>query len=239
MSLLDIGCGPGSITLGFSSFLSSGRIIGVDSSAAVIEEAQAALASASNGERLKNVTFQTASVFALPFPEDTFDVVYSSQMFPHLSDPVAAFREIHRVLKPGGILATRDADAYAWFPSLPGLELYNDALARKLKFGGATFPAGREMHGWARRAGFAREGMKLGVGGTVHSSREEREWWAGELIGGLERGKYREKLVESGTREGEIDSIVKDLRVWVDEDDGWYAEYDCENIYRKGMLRGK
>jgi ubiquinone/menaquinone biosynthesis C-methylase UbiE len=229
--LLDIGCGPGSITRGFGLLLPTGQITGIDASQDAISAAEAALFS---HPELTNTTFQVGSVFALPFADNSLDVVYSSQMFPHLSDPVGAFREIHRVLRPGGILATRDADAYAWYPDLPGLRAYDAALASRLRADGATWPGGREMGRWAREGGFDRAKMRLGVGGTVYTSRTEREWWSGILGEGLEEGgEHRAKLVGSGTSEAEVGELVRDLKVWTESEDGWYGEYDCENIYRK------
>lgn len=155
-------------------------------------------------------------------------------MFPHLADPVGAMREIHRVLKAGGLLATRDADVYAWSPDLVGLRTYDAALGRTLTAERATWPCGREMGRYAREGGFEREKMRLGVGGTVYASKGAREWWAGVLGEGLEEGGgHRAKLMGCGTSEGEIGEIVRDLKVWAEGEDGWYAEYDCENIYWK------
>jgi SAM-dependent methyltransferase len=52
-----------------------------------------------------------ADIVKMPFPEDTFDAIICSEVFEHLPDPVAAARELRRVLKPGGrlILTTRFA----------------------------------------------------------------------------------------------------------------------------------
>jgi SAM-dependent methyltransferase len=205
--------------------------VGVDYSADIIDVAQSHLEKA---EGWSNVTFQAASVFELPFEDNHFDVVYSHQMFPHLPNPVDAFKEIRRVMKPGGMVATRDADTFAWSPSLPGLDLTTTALGRKLRMGGSTFPPGREMHRWAREAGFSREKMTVGGGATVYNSKEEREWWGGVLVGAFtEDGGYPQKTIESGTSEGEIEVMVRDLRIWMEDQDGWYGVLNSENIYRK------
>src|SRR6059058_3836679 len=68
MTLLDIGCGPGSITLGLAEAVAPAETIGIDASADAIEEA-AALA-ASRG--CTNVRFEVADVYALPFEDATF-----------------------------------------------------------------------------------------------------------------------------------------------------------------------
>jgi hypothetical protein len=108
------------------------------------------------------------------------------------------------------------------------------ALARLLRSGGVVFPAGREMHGWAREAGFSREKMMVGAGATVYSTREEREWWGKILVGRfMEDENYRARTLESGTSVEEIAVIVRDLEVWMREVDGWYGLLQAENIYRK------
>jgi ubiquinone/menaquinone biosynthesis C-methylase UbiE len=230
MSLLDVGCGPGTITLGFASYLPQGRIVGVDYSESVIAEAR----KLGESQGVQNVTFQTGSVFSLPFEENTFDVIYSHQLFPHLSNPVQALTELRRVLRPNGICATRDADTFSWSPSLPGLDLCVVALGRMLKSGGATFPPGREMHRWAREAGFSREKMMISAGATVYSSKEEREWWGGVMMDRFTKDEhYWAKTIESGTNKEEIKIIVRDLKMWIADEDGWYGLLQSENIYRK------
>lgn len=231
MSLLDIGCGPGTITVGFAPFLPEGRIIGADTSPAIVAEA-AELASA---QGLANVSFQVADIFALPFDDNTFDVVYAHQTFPHLPRPVAALQELRRVVKPGGMVATRDALAFNWAPALPGLEVMVTALCRMFASGGASFePPGKMMHAWAREAGFERAKMTVSMGGTVYSTDEEREWWARVGIERLTTDEhYRARAIAAGTSEEEIGLIVRDLGVWSKDPDGWYGLSQAENIYRK------
>lgn len=103
-SLLDIGCGPGTITIGFSPYLPEGRIIGADSSSSVVASAT----ELAQSQGLSKVSFQVADIFALPFSDESFDVAYTHQRFPHLPHPVDALREMHRVCKPNGLVATRD-----------------------------------------------------------------------------------------------------------------------------------
>ena len=102
--LLDCGCGPGAITMGLAAWASHGRVVGVD-----IGEAQLKAARRSAAERgIGNVEFRQASVFELPFPDKSFDVVFSQAMFCHIPNHAVALAEIHRVLKPGGWVAIRD-----------------------------------------------------------------------------------------------------------------------------------
>jgi hypothetical protein len=74
----------------------------------------------------------------------------------------------------------------------------------------------------------------LAAGRRFYSSKEEREWWGGVLVGAFtEDGDYPQKTIESGTSEGEIEVMVRDLRIWMEDQDGWYGVLNSENIYRK------
>src|SRR5262245_51024916 len=114
--MLDVGCGPGTITADLASRLSAGSVIGIDASDAVVEVARAEHIAA-------NLEFETGDVYALQFPDDAFDVVHAHQVLQHLSDPVAALREMRRVTRPGGVVAVRDSDygAFVWTPADPDL----------------------------------------------------------------------------------------------------------------------
>jgi ubiquinone/menaquinone biosynthesis C-methylase UbiE len=100
LSVLDVGCGPGTITADLAALVAPGRVTAVDTSAEVLSGAAAVAA-----ERgLENVEFATADVHDLDFPDDSFDVVHAHQVLQHVGDPVRALREMRRVCRPGGRL---------------------------------------------------------------------------------------------------------------------------------------
>ena len=105
-SLLDYGCGPGSITCGLTRQVAPGAVVGIDADPAQIERAAARAAS----ENLDNISFQVASIYDLPFAAGRFEVVFAHAIFQHLADPDRAIREMCRVLVPGGIIALRSPD---------------------------------------------------------------------------------------------------------------------------------
>lgn len=105
-SLLDCGCGPGSITCGLARHVAPGKVVGIDANPAQVERAAAHAAEA----KLDNVSFQTASIYDLPFAAGRFEVVFAHGLFQHLADPNRAVREMCRVLAPGGIVALRSPD---------------------------------------------------------------------------------------------------------------------------------
>lgn len=106
MRVLDLGCGPGSITLGLAEKVAPGEVIGVDLQPSQVAQAQAL--SAARG--VMNVRFEVADVYRLPFPDGSFDAVFAHVVLMHLREPVRALAEMRRVLRPGGIVGVRDCD---------------------------------------------------------------------------------------------------------------------------------
>ena len=96
MRILDVGCGPGSITVGLARRVPDGEVVGIDVASGIVERAQRKCAETD----VTNVTFQKESVYDLPYDSGSFDIVYAHQVLQHLTDPVAALNEIHRVSKP-------------------------------------------------------------------------------------------------------------------------------------------
>ncbi len=80
--ILDIGCGPGSLTNDFGSKCPQGSVIGVDISEKVVEIAEA------SGHR-ENVSFAVIDAYHLPYADNSFDVVHAHQVLQHVNDPVA------------------------------------------------------------------------------------------------------------------------------------------------------
>lgn len=119
-TVLDVGCSSGQFTRSVATFLPSGSIIGVDPANTAIDAARQAVASAG----LTNVQFQTGDAYDLEFDDNTFDLVYSLNVFVWLQDPVAALREKVRVTKPGGTVAVQMADYgnIIFYPPCPSAE---------------------------------------------------------------------------------------------------------------------
>ncbi|KAF4546480.1 S-adenosyl-L-methionine-dependent methyltransferase [Lasiodiplodia theobromae] len=126
MRVLDVGCGPGTITTDLAAIVAGpspnsndnsggGHVIGVDYSASVLAVARAHAAERA-GVSSDAVSFQQADAYALPFADGAFDVVHANQVVQHVADPVRAVREMRRVARPdGGIVALREGDAQVWF----------------------------------------------------------------------------------------------------------------------------
>lgn len=107
MDVLDIGCGPGAITVGLALRVAPGCVTGLDVEPSQIEEARA---SAGGDLPTTDVRFLVGSAYELPFADASFDVVFSHALLEHLARPAEAVAEMRRVLRPGGIVALRSSD---------------------------------------------------------------------------------------------------------------------------------
>jgi ubiquinone/menaquinone biosynthesis C-methylase UbiE len=103
MTVLDVGCGPGTISLGLASEINPGQLIGIDVGASEIDRAVHNAANAG----VTNATFQVADATKLPFSDREFDAVFACATLEHVPDVTTALDEIRRVLRPGGIVGLK------------------------------------------------------------------------------------------------------------------------------------
>jgi ubiquinone/menaquinone biosynthesis C-methylase UbiE len=234
--ILDLGCGPGTITLGFIPLVPSGEVIGVDYSADIVERASVLAKSRGLSDK---VTFVQGNLLErIPFEDASFDIIFASQVFGHLQpsgNAIKGLRECRRLLKTGGILALRDGAVMQFHP-------YGDELDRVftknfLRGTGAGRWGGPQFRGWLRGAGFDvedEEKTKIGGGSTVHSSRKSCEWRCETLTGRLAKGeKFRESWLKAGISEEECDEAIEWLRKWAESDDAFYGLLQAEALVWK------
>ena len=115
---------------------------------------------------VQNVQFHLGSAYQLPFPDNTFDVVFEHMVLMHLSEPTVALKEAYRVLKPGGIFGGRDADWGGW---LWGTHLHDEMVHHHAEFArhflsrkGSNYLFGRHLAASGRAAGFEPVMPKIG-----------------------------------------------------------------------------
>ena len=102
--VLDVGCGPGTISVGLASAVAPGEMHGVD-----MEESQIDLArSVAKMNGCANAKFHVGDVTDLPFEDGYFDIVHCHNVLMHIPDTAAVLSEVKRVLKPGGIIGCRE-----------------------------------------------------------------------------------------------------------------------------------
>ena len=171
--LLDVGCGPGTITVDLAAYVAPGEVVALDREASVLPEVERLAAARAVG----NLTTTVGDVYALGFEDGAFDVVHAHQTLQHLSDPVAALREMRRVTRPGGLVAARDADyaAMTWYPLDPRLDRWLEVYHAVARGNGAEPDAGRRLLAWARAAGLT---DVLATSSTwVFADPDSRAWW--------------------------------------------------------------
>ncbi|MFE9252653.1 class I SAM-dependent methyltransferase [Streptomyces sp. NPDC007088] len=229
MRVLDIGCGPGTITADLAALVPQGHVTGVDASAEVLEKAAAEAA----GRGLENTDFAVADVHALDYPDDTFCVVHAHQVLQHVGDPVRALAEMRRVTKPGGLVAVRDADyaAMAWYPSSPGMDDWRDLYERVARANGGEPDAGRRLKSWALAAGFT--GITSTSSTWCYATDEERDWWSGLWADRTLASAYAERATGGGqATRAELTAVSQAWREWGRQPDAWFSALHGEILCR-------
>ena len=220
LSLLDVGCGPGTITGDLAARVTPGPVIGIDTSDEVLAEAR----SATLRPGVDNLSFEVGSVFDLPFATDTFDVVHAHQVLQHVGDPVAALVEMRRVCRPGGVVAVRDGDypGFRHFPDDPDLDRAIAAYGELTRRNGANWYAGRRLLAWVHAAGFT--SVVPSASSWCFATPDDRAWWGGLWADRFTRSDMAEQLLAHGVASvGDLADFAAAWRRWADSPDGWFV----------------
>ncbi len=220
MSLLDVGCGPGTITCDLARRLAPGRVVGVDASEAVIAEAR----SSAEESGTASVSFEVGDIYSLGFDDDAFDVVHAHQVLQHLGDPEAALVEMRRVCRPGGLVAIRDSDypTFRFFPDEPDVARSLDAYGTLTRVNGANWDAGRRLLHWALAVGFSSVAPSASV--WCFATPEERSWWGDLWAERFVHSSMAEQLRNHGiASDADLVSFATAWRAWAASPDGWFA----------------
>ncbi len=233
--LLDVGCGPGTITVDLAARVAPGPVIGIDAVEAPLAVAREAAVDAG----VDNVDFQVGDAYALPFDDGRFDVVHAHQVLQHLADPVAALREMGRVCRPGGLVAARDSDyaAMTWFPADPWLDRWVELYAQVARRNGGEPDAGRRVLAWAHAAGFATVTPSASV--WCFATPDDRAWWGGLWADRTTSSAFGESaLAHELTDTAELAAIADAWRTWAAAPDGWFIVPCGEVLCRRGPILG-
>jgi ubiquinone/menaquinone biosynthesis C-methylase UbiE len=227
--VLDIGCGPGTITTDLAQRVTSGNVVGIDNDPAPLGEARAE----AQRHGVHNISFAVADVYHLDFADGTFDVVHAHQVLQHLADPVAAFREMRRVCKDAGVVAARDADyaAMTWHPPQAALDRWLDLYRRIARSNRAEPDAGRRLLSWARAAGFSE--ITSSATAWCYATPEERTWWGGLWADRVTSSALATQAVDQQFATPEdLHEMARGWRQWAEQDDGWFAVLHGEVLCR-------
>jgi SAM-dependent methyltransferase len=217
--VLDIGCGPGTITAGLAALVPGGHVIGIDRAVGVLDEARAE----AERQRAANISFEVGDAYQLAFADSSFDVVHAHQVLQHLSDPVAALAEMRRVCRPAGVVAARDGDygGMLWFPEDDELAEWQTLYRRVARAIGGEPDAGRRMLSWGRSAGFAH--VEASGSSWCYASAQDRAWWGPAWADRLVASPFGERAVELGLASPEdLERLARAWLRWAASDDGWF-----------------
>ncbi len=153
LRVLDFGCGPGTISLGLAKAVEPGEFHGID-----MEESQIAIArAAAEAGGHANATFHVGDVTDTPFEDGYFDVAFCHTVLTHVPDTAAALNEAKRVLKPGGLIFSRELTVSSSFIE-PGEDKMRSAwntFAKLLAGNGGHPEMGKELRSHFLAAGLA------------------------------------------------------------------------------------
>ncbi len=224
MAVLDVGCGPGTITIDLARLVAPAPVVGIDRSAEVIEAAAAA------DDLPDNVTFAVGDVYSLDsldvgdVGDGRFDVVHAHQVLQHLSEPVDALGQMRQVCRPGGIVAVRDSDyeAFTWAPEDEWLSAWLRTYRSVARDNGAEPDAGRRLKRWAREAGFSE--VRAGASVWCFSEDHDRHWWGSLWADRVVSSDFASQAVDGGhATSAELAKMADAFRLWADQPDGWFA----------------
>ncbi len=218
--VLDVGCGPGTITIDIAARVAPGRVVGIDASSDAIDAARAGL----EGSGTSNLEVRVDDVYALDVPNDSFDLVHAHQVLQHLTDPVGALREMGRVCRPGGVVAARDSiyRAMSWFPTDPLLDRWLALYCAVAEGNGGEPDAGSRLLGWAQAAGFTQ--VVASASAWCYATPDDRAWWGGLWADRITTSRFGDQAVERGlsTRDDLVE-LAQAWRRWAAQDDAWFA----------------
>jgi SAM-dependent methyltransferase len=230
MSLLDCGCGVGSITLGLAGAVAPGHVTGIDISEVAIEQARARVAQ----HEAENLRFELGDACDLAFQDRAFDAVFAHNVLEHLADPLGALIEMRRVLQPGGMIGIRDSDMggnllappeglwHQWFA------IYEDDWRSV----GGDSRFGRRVRGLLGEAGFA----------DIHASASYEVYCdidARRLLGEIAASRCTEsdfvgRVVTSGRASPEtLEAMRTAWLAWAERPDAFFAIAHGEAVGRK------
>jgi SAM-dependent methyltransferase len=227
--LLDVGCGPGTITLDLAQRVAPGTVVGIDADPGVLDLARRALT-----EGAPNVRFTLGDAYALDFADATFDVVHAHQVLQHLSRPVEALAEMRRVLRPDGILAVRDGDygGFVWWPADPLLTRWLDLYHRVTARNDAEADAGRHLPAWVRAAGFDEATVTTST--WTFADPESRRWWTELWAERTTSSAFAGQAVAYGlSDDDELAAIAGAWRQLGDTSEGFFATLHVEVLARR------
>lgn len=227
--LLDVGCGPGTLTVDLARAVSPGEVVGIDLAASVIAEASAHAYDAG----FNNVSFLTGDFRYVGLEPRTFDVVHAHQVLQHLRDPVGATETMGRLVREGGLVAVRDSDygAFTWCPANSGLEKWRETYSRVARRNGAEPKAGRLLLAWAHAAKWPEPTYSTST--WTFATASDKSWWSHLWAERCTTSAFARQAIEYriATNE-ELELLADEWRSWAKDPDALFIVLHGEVLAR-------
>jgi ubiquinone/menaquinone biosynthesis C-methylase UbiE len=230
MRLLDVGCGPGSITRGLAERLAPGQVIGIDTAEAVLRSAREEAAA----RGLTNLEYHQGSVYELPFEDGSFDAVYAHQVLQHLREPARAVGEMLRVLRPGGLLAVRDVDwgTATYWPRDPEIDRFIDVFFQTWYRNGGEPRMGRYLR--ALLNALPVHDLRVTSSVWSYATLEETKDWGESYAERLLTSPMGQRMVEYGyASRSDVEAMASAFRAWASHPDAFWAFIQVAAVARK------
>ena len=182
---------------------------------------------------VSNVRFETGNIYELPFESETFDAVFAHAILYHLKDPFKALTELHRLLKPGGVIGIRDLDSggMIFTPSNPIIDKARELrlLDRILEYNGGHPLFGRSQRAILRETGFVniQASASYDSYGTPEATRNVGKYLADLL---LEPNTVNVVTEQGWASQSELEEISAAYKVWGEHPDAFLARARCEAV---------
>jgi ubiquinone/menaquinone biosynthesis C-methylase UbiE len=229
LSVLDVGCGPGTITVDIAQRVAPGEVTAIDPAPDVVRAAARLVADTG----VSNTRVAVGDVYGLDDGAGPFDVVHAHQVLQHVPDPVEALRRMRALAAGGGVVAARDADyaAFTWYPQVPALDEWLALYRRLSRAAGGEPDAGRRLLSWARAAGFTDVSATASV--WCYATPDSRAWWGGMWADRIVGSAIAEQALASGEADREdLHRLRAGWQEWAASDDGWFLVPHGEVICR-------
>jgi SAM-dependent methyltransferase len=207
MTLLDVGCGPATITADLATRVAS--VVGIDPSESVIADARRSFPS---------LDLRVDDLFG---HEGRYDVVHAHQVLQHLVDPVAALRKMGAL---GDVVAARDSDYlwFQWWPESAALDRWREVYLAVTRHNGAEARAGRFLLAWAHEAGLT--DVRYTSSSWTFATPEDRAWWCGLWADRCVDSSFAAQAVDYGyATTADLEELARGWRAWSQDDDAVFV----------------
>jgi SAM-dependent methyltransferase len=218
MALLDIGCGPCTITTGLAAAVAPGLATALDKAEAL-------------PEAIEGVTLVAGDARALPFPDASFDAIFASAMLQHVPEPLEVLREARRVARTGAVIGVVDSDwdGELMYPTNELLRRAHEVATLSREAAGTSPRVGRQLRALLTQAGFSRcvGFARVGCDADPDNVRRVAEFAAS----GYSSPTTIDRIVSSGwATADEMSQFAQAWRDWGAQPGAYLARLWCEAI---------